>query len=124
MLASMKPTVVFSALFQSVSRFRYTTSCRTIASTSTLCSTQGKTPKPETPSWIRREPSDERADWKWLIDKVLDSILKSNHDDSSMPEKLKKQPRQMTLWESDDCNAPVTLGIACVEDTIVQRAIV
>jgi hypothetical protein len=38
--------------------------------------------------------------------------MKSNHDDSSMPEKLKKQPRQMTLWESDDCKVPGTPGNA------------
>jgi len=36
--------------------------------------------------------------------------MKTNHDDSSMPEKLKKQPRQMTFWESDDCKVPVTTG--------------
>jgi len=29
-----------------------------------------------------------------------------------MPEKLKKQPRQMTLWESDDCKVPATSGNA------------
>lgn len=29
-----------------------------------------------------------------------------------MPEKLKKQPRQMTFWESDDCKVPVTPGNA------------
>jgi len=33
---------------------------------------------------------------------VREPIMKTNHDDSSMPEKLKKQPRQMALRESDD----------------------
>lgn len=59
MLASMKPIVVSIVPFQSVSRFRYTTFCPTLTSTSTLFSTQGKIPRPLTSSWIRREPSDE-----------------------------------------------------------------
>ncbi len=38
--------------------------------------------------------------------------MTSNHDESSMPAKLKKQQRQMTLWESDDCVVPLTPGNA------------
>ena len=45
MQASMKPIVASIAPFQSDSRFRSTTVWQTIASTSTLFSTQGKTPK-------------------------------------------------------------------------------
>ncbi len=36
--------------------------------------------------------------------------MTSNHDESSMPAKRKKQQRQMTLWESDDCIVPLTSG--------------
>jgi hypothetical protein len=34
--------------------------------------------------------------------------MNTNHDVSSMPEKLKRQRRQMTLWESDDCKISLT----------------
>ena len=43
---------------------------------------------------------------------VLDPIMTSNHDDSSMPAKPNRQQRQMTLWESDDPIVPMTPGNA------------
>lgn len=36
--------------------------------------------------------------------------MNANQDESSMPAKLRKQQRQMTLWESDDCIVPLTSG--------------
>ncbi len=36
--------------------------------------------------------------------------MNSNHDESSMPAKRKKQQRQMTFWDSDDCIVPLTSG--------------
>ena len=43
--------------------------------------------------------------------------MNSNHDAPSMPEKPKRQRRQMTLWESDDCIVPKKLEDQSSEST-------